>query len=197
MNCLEADQDVITTSKQFDSPPSSPGCFAAHQYELEVSPEHPIEITKETQLPPGLARRGNKLKVSPTLRSGSRTPFSVAKNQQVESRTESTASPYIVTETSLPMTKTVYLIRHAESDENRRKECLKSSMQGLGKLKLPKKEDVVASMELMNLVAQLDSDVSPRGQAQVCFMYSILDEQKQVIFKIVFTDERFFIPYAF
>lgn len=42
------------------------------------------------------------------------------------------------------------------------------SMQGLGKLKLPKREDVVASMELMNVSAQLDSSVSPRGQSQVC-----------------------------
>jgi hypothetical protein len=65
------------------------------------------------------------------------------------------------------MTKTIYLIRHAESDENRRKQCLKASVKGLGKLKLPKKEDVVASMELMNVGAQLDSYVSPRGQEQV------------------------------
>ena len=76
-------------------------------------------------------------------------------------------SKHIITETSLPMTKTIFLIRHAESDENRRKECFKTSVQGLGKLKLPTREDVVASMELMNLRAQLDSNVSPRGQAQV------------------------------
>ncbi len=170
MSCLEADQHVLTTSDHSDSSslawtdqeesaPSLPKCFAAHQYELEVSPEHPIEITKTTSPTKGPKR---KPKASPTLRSISRVPFS-----KPESKTESTTSPYIVTETSRPMTKTVYLIRHAESDENRRKECLKSSMQGLGKLKLPKREDFVASMELMNLVAQLDSDVSPRGQAQV------------------------------
>ena len=76
------------------------------------------------------------------------------------------------------MTKTIYLIRHAESDENRRKKCLKTSVKGLGKLKLPKREDVVASMELMNVGAQLDSNVSPRGQAQVrvavCFVHWIV-----------------------
>lgn len=81
---------------------------------------------------------------------------------------QASTGTHIITETSLPMSKTVYLIRHAESDENRRKECLKTSVQGLGKLKLPKREDVVASMELMNLRAQLDSNVSPKGQAQVC-----------------------------
>lgn len=44
---------------------------------------------------------------------------------------------------------------------------MKTSVKGLGKLKLPKREDVVASMELMNVGAQLDSNVSPRGQAQI------------------------------
>lgn len=169
MSCLEADQHVVTpTSKNHDSPslastddgssPSTPRCFAAHQYELEVSPEHPIEVKTVTH-----PKRSRYPTTSPTLRSTSRVPF--AKHLEIQS--ESSTSPYVVTETSVPMTKTVYLIRHAESDENRRKECLKSSVQGLGKLKLPKKEDVVASMELMNLIAQLDSNVSPKGQAQV------------------------------
>jgi len=65
------------------------------------------------------------------------------------------------------MTKTIYLIRHAESDENRRQECLKLSVKGLGKLQLPKREDLVASMELMNVGAQINSCVSPKGQAQI------------------------------
>ena len=65
------------------------------------------------------------------------------------------------------MTKTIYLIRHAESDENRRKECLKQSMQGLQKFQLPKKEDLISSMELMNVSAQLDTGVSPRGQSRI------------------------------
>ena len=169
MSCLEADQHVVTpTSKNDDSPSlastddgssaSTPRCFAAHQYELEVSPEHPIGVTTVT--PPKSSRRQT---TPPTLGSTSRVSF----GKHIQIQPESSTSPYVVTETSLPMTKTVYLIRHAESDENRRKECLKSSVQGLGKLKLPKKEDVVASMELMNLMAQLDSDVSPKGQAQV------------------------------
>ncbi len=68
------------------------------------------------------------------------------------------------------MTKTIYLIRHAESDENRRQECLKLSVKGLGKLKLPKREDVLASMELMNVGAQINSCVSPKGQEQVSWL---------------------------
>ena len=97
-----------------------------------------------------------------------------------------TTTRHVVTETSLPMTKTVYLIRHAESDENRRQACLKSSVKGLGKLKLPKREDVVASMELMNVGAQLDSCVSPRGQAQVSwriFLYLLFNNFFGIISK--------------
>ena len=71
------------------------------------------------------------------------------------------------------MTKTIYLIRHAESDENRRQECLKLSVKGLGKLKLPKREDVMASMELMNVGAQLNTCVSAKGQDQVCICVCI------------------------
>jgi hypothetical protein len=95
-------------------------------------------------------------------------------HRTTETTNDSKYQNHIITETSLPMTKTVYLIRHAESDENRRKACLKTSMQGLGKLKLPKKEDVVASMELMNVQAQLNSNVSPRGQEQVRIIISLL-----------------------
>ena len=63
--------------------------------------------------------------------------------------------------------KTIYLIRHAESEENRRLGSLKSAFLGLGKFKLPKKQDVYASMELLNVSAQIDSDVSEKGQEQV------------------------------
>lgn len=73
----------------------------------------------------------------------------------------------IITERMVPVTKTVYLIRHAESDENRRLACLSRSVKGLGSLKLPKKDDLYASMELVNLQAQIDSDVSPKGRTQI------------------------------
>lgn len=126
-SCLEkhtqAEFAPITPSSSSSLPP--PKCFAAHQYEYEVSP-HQLTLLHSK-----------------------------------------TSKKHIITERSLPMTKTVFLIRHAESDENRRKECLQKSVKGLGKLKLPKREDVVASLELMNVGAQLDSKVSPRGQAQV------------------------------
>jgi broad specificity phosphatase PhoE len=63
--------------------------------------------------------------------------------------------------------KTIYLIRHAESEENRRIGSFKSSIKGLGSCRLPTKQDIMASMELLNVSAQLDSDVSPKGQQQI------------------------------
>ena len=76
--------------------------------------------------------------------------YEISPEHSTSSDSQASTGTHIITETSLPMSKTVYLIRHAESDENRRKECLKTSVQGLGKLRLPKREDVVASIELMN-----------------------------------------------
>jgi len=63
--------------------------------------------------------------------------------------------------------KTVYLIRHAESDENRRLHSLSRILQGCTSLTPPTKSDVVASMELLNVQAQIDSDVSEIGRRQI------------------------------
>jgi len=63
--------------------------------------------------------------------------------------------------------KTVYLVRHAESNENRRQTSLRNSFDKLRKLTLPTKEDVTASVELLDVNAQLDSDVSEEGQRQI------------------------------
>ena len=63
--------------------------------------------------------------------------------------------------------KTVYLIRHAESNENRRLESLARSIRYVKKLSIPAKEDIVASVELLDIKAQLDSDVSEVGKRQI------------------------------
>ena len=47
--------------------------------------------------------------------------------------------------------KTIYLIRHAESEENRRLGSLKTAFTGLTKCMLPKKNDIYASLELLNV----------------------------------------------
>jgi len=67
-----------------------------------------------------------------------------------------------IPETTTPALKTVYLIRHAESDENRRLGSLKRIFTSC-----PNKSDLVASMELLNVQAQIDSDVSEVGRRQI------------------------------
>jgi len=64
-------------------------------------------------------------------------------------------------------TKTIYLIRHAESNENRRQESLIRSIKRVANMKLPLKDDVAASVELLDVPAQLDSFVSEKGQKQI------------------------------
>jgi broad specificity phosphatase PhoE len=98
-----------------------------------------------------------EVEVSPTSSPTNSTTFA-----NYLSRSELT-----IIERMVPVTKTVFLIRHAESDENRRLASLSKSVKGLGRFRIPKKEDVIASMELINVPAQIDSDVSPRGRAQI------------------------------
>jgi hypothetical protein len=62
-------------------------------------------------------------------------------------------------ETPSTTMKTIYLIRHAESEENRRIGSLGKCFSDLGRFRLPAVKDVTASMGLINLPAQLDSDV--------------------------------------
>lgn len=63
--------------------------------------------------------------------------------------------------------KTVYLIRHAESEENRRIASFSRAMNRLGKFSLPSSKDVVMASGLINVSAQVDSDVSKVGEQQI------------------------------
>lgn len=73
-------------------------------------------------------------------------------------------------------TKTVYLIRHAESEENRRLASLGRCFKKLGKFSLPSSSDVYASTELLNVKAQVDSSVSEVGVKQIANMGRKLQE---------------------
>eukprot|EP00543_Licmophora_paradoxa_P014746 CAMPEP_0202461526 /NCGR_PEP_ID=MMETSP1360-20130828/49805_1 /ASSEMBLY_ACC=CAM_ASM_000848 /TAXON_ID=515479 /ORGANISM="Licmophora paradoxa, Strain CCMP2313" /LENGTH=78 /DNA_ID=CAMNT_0049083611 /DNA_START=36 /DNA_END=269 /DNA_ORIENTATION=- len=63
--------------------------------------------------------------------------------------------------------KTVYLIRHAESEENHRIASLFRSFGSLGRFTLPSSSDVGAAMSLINIPAQIDSEVSEIGSQQI------------------------------
>ena len=66
--------------------------------------------------------------------------------------------------------KTVYLIRHAESNENRRRQSLTRCFEQISTGAIPSSEDVNASLELLNVPAQLNSDVSEIGAQQIQHM---------------------------
>lgn len=69
-----------------------------------------------------------------------------------------------------PKKKTIYLIRHAESEENRRISALYRTFQSFKKFSLPKTSDVSTSTELLNISAQVDSNVSEIGSNQIAHM---------------------------
>ena len=66
--------------------------------------------------------------------------------------------------------KTVYLIRHAESNENRRRNSLNRCFEQISTGAIPSKADLNASFELLNVPAQLNSDVSEIGARQIKHM---------------------------
>jgi len=87
------------------------------------------------------------------------------------------------TESSIPVPytkKLVYLIRHAESDENRRIAAFSRSFQSLRKFSLPKSSDILASTELLNIPAQVDSLVSNIGANQISHMGEKLGKENFV-----------------
>jgi broad specificity phosphatase PhoE len=76
--------------------------------------------------------------------------------------------------------KTIYLIRHAESEENRRIAALSRTFKSLGKFSLPKSSDIYASTELLNIPGQVDSNVSEIGAQQIANMKEKLAQDKFV-----------------
>jgi broad specificity phosphatase PhoE len=73
-----------------------------------------------------------------------------------------------------PTPKTIYLIRHAQSEENRRLESLQSVARSLTRFAWPRSSDIGASLELLSLSQQVDSPVSEFGKQQIAHMADIL-----------------------
>jgi broad specificity phosphatase PhoE len=63
--------------------------------------------------------------------------------------------------------KSLYLIRHAESEENRRLASLQNVVRCILGLSWPETSVVKAALELMDVSGQVDSPVSPRGKLQI------------------------------
>ena len=67
--------------------------------------------------------------------------------------------------------KTVYMIRHAESEENRRVSSLKSAAKAIfTRFSWPRSQDVSAAFELLRVSDQIDSNVSEFGKEQIAHM---------------------------
>jgi broad specificity phosphatase PhoE len=70
--------------------------------------------------------------------------------------------------------KTVYFIRHAESEENRRLGSMKTALRDVSRFSLPKAADVRDGLGWFNVPAQIDSEVSPLGKKQIAEMAETL-----------------------
>jgi broad specificity phosphatase PhoE len=79
--------------------------------------------------------------------------------------------------TEQPITKTIYLIRHAESEENQRMQSLNTVVNSVFRFTLPSSKDVMESLQLLNVVSQVDTPVSPTGEQQILEMAQILASQ--------------------
>jgi bisphosphoglycerate-dependent phosphoglycerate mutase len=80
----------------------------------------------------------------------------------------------------IPSTKTIYLIRHAESEENRRLASFKSAVTALARFSWPKSNDVTAALELIRVTEQVDSGLSDFGMQQIAHMAHILEQSNFV-----------------
>lgn len=74
--------------------------------------------------------------------------------------------------------KTVYLIRHAESEENRRLFSMKTAVNDVARFSMPKASDVSAAMSWFYIPAQVDSAVSEKGKQQIAEMAELLKKEK-------------------
>ena len=73
-------------------------------------------------------------------------------------------------------TKTVYLIRHAESIENERLASFKTAVRTLSRFGVPNRKDVTAACGLFNVSENVDSHLSDFGRRQIEHMATVLKQ---------------------
>lgn len=72
------------------------------------------------------------------------------------------------------------MIRHAESEENRRLGSIRTAAQAVARFSWPKSNDVSAALEWIRVSQQIDSELSDFGKKQVKYMAEILQESSFV-----------------
>ena len=155
---------------------SRPKYFEAGEYEYELSlneaPSLGIEDGAESvgsmdeETTAANSNVNSQLHPSPPRPPSS---CSLSRSKSVESISASLEG-IVISSRPIPqqaVRKTIYLIRHAESDENRRQQSLYKSVAKVRKLILPTKAGLAASLELVDVNAQIDSDVSEVGKRQI------------------------------
>ena len=70
--------------------------------------------------------------------------------------------------------KTVYLIRHAQSDENERLASFHNMCSTMYRFQLPQKKDFTYSLGLVNIPKMFDSHLSEFGRQQITHMAEVL-----------------------
>lgn len=76
---------------------------------------------------------------------------------------------FLLASSSSTTTKTIYLIRHAESEENVRLGRLYNAGRSLKRGKRPSKRDIISGSKFLakNALGRTDSSLSENGRAQV------------------------------
>ena len=99
---------------------------------------------------------------------------------RVRSSVASEPQPPVEIDENAPK-KTVYLIRHAESEENVKMHGLQEVGVSLYERRLPTSTDMNKSLQFIYSGAKgdTDSDLSPQGKEQVKELYQVLDEDSQ------------------
>jgi broad specificity phosphatase PhoE len=85
--------------------------------------------------------------------------------------------PATMAETNPVITKTIFLIRHAESVENQRSQSLKTVFTSLMNFTLPSSKHVSESLQLFDITSQVDTNVSEVGEEQIVFMADTLAKE--------------------
>jgi len=86
--------------------------------------------------------------------------------------------------------KTIYLIRHAESEENVKLYGLQAVGSSLIDLSVPSSQDVTSSLSLLTSTAkgEIDSELSEAGKAQIKELNQILNEDSEKNLRSVIND---------
>jgi hypothetical protein len=96
--------------------------------------------------------------------------------EEMATTTTTTTTTAITSTVTTLTTKTIFLVQHAELDENQRLHSLKTAFKDLMQFALLKSKDVLALCELIHIDQQIDSNVLQFGKQQIAYMANTLRE---------------------